>query len=96
MFVFFLSRKLGKEWVESILQHKYARLIDKYNQRLGSDGLWDLILLRIAPIMPFNVLNVLMGVSRIGKTDYVFGTILGLLPSNFLAVYFGDLIVKFL
>lgn len=92
--IFYISRKLGKRWVDSILEHKYAKLIDKYNQKLGSDGFWDLILLRIAPVMPFNILNILMGVSKIRPADYIFGTLIGLLPSNFLSVYFGDVITK--
>lgn len=92
--VFIISRKLGKERVESILEHKYLKPLGKYNERLGSGGAWDLILLRMAPIMPFNVLNILMGVSRIKTGDYIIGTVLGLTPSIIITVYFGDFITK--
>lgn len=92
--VFNTSRKLGKERVEKILTHKYLSPLEKYNKRLESGGFWDLVILRVIPIMPFNVLNILMGVSRIKTENYLLGTIIGLIPSNVLAVYFGDFMAK--
>jgi len=94
--VFYISRKLGKERVESILENKYLRYLSKYNKRLESGGVWDLIILRITPIMPFNALNILMGVSKIKTEEYIIGTIFGLIPSNILTVYFGSFITKIL
>lgn len=91
---FALSRKLGKDWVDNILKNKYLKILDKYNNRLENGGILDLIAWRIAPIMPFNALNILMGVSRIKTREYIIGTLLGLAPSNVLAVYFGTVIVK--
>jgi len=90
---FYISRTLGRNWAESILQHKYFGLAYRYNKRLETGAIWDLIVLRLAP-MPFNVLNILMGISRISIGDYVIGTLLGLIPSNVLVVYFGNLITK--
>jgi uncharacterized membrane protein YdjX (TVP38/TMEM64 family) len=89
---FEISRKLGKEKVENILEHKYFKHLGDYNKRLEEGAIWDLIILRTIPVMPFNVLNVLMGVSRINKKDYTIGTFLGLIPSNLLTVYFGEII----
>lgn len=92
--VFKISRHLGKEWVENILQKKYLRKIGEYNQKLENKGVLDLVVLRILPIMPFNVLNILMGVSRINIQNYMLGNIIGLLPSIIITVYFGNLLVK--
>lgn len=92
--VFNLSRKLGKEWVESILEHKYLKYINEYNKRLERGAVWDLIILRITPIMPLNALNILMGVSRIKTEEYIIGTIIGLVPGNIVVVYFGNVISK--
>ncbi len=94
MIVFFISRTLGKERAESLLEHKYLRLLGDYNNRLETGAIWDLIILRSTPIMPFNVLNILMGVSKIKTLDYAIGTLIGLIPSNILTVYFGDIISK--
>src|SRR3989344_1205044 len=82
--IFHISRKLGKEWTEKILEHKYLRRLNEYNKRLETGPVGDVIILRITPIMPFNALNVLMGISRIKTRDYIIGTIIGLIPSNIL------------
>jgi len=92
--VFEISRKLGQPWVERTLQHKYLKILKKYNERLGSGAIWDLVILRVAPIMPFNILNMLMGVSRIHIKDYAVGTVFGLIPSIILTVYVGVIIAK--
>lgn len=92
--IFIISRKLGKEWVEKILEHGYLRHLNEYNKRLETGAVWDIMLLRMTPIMPFNVLNILMGVSRITTQDYIIGTLLGLIPSNALTVYIGSLVTK--
>lgn len=92
--VFSISRSLGKGHAENLLENKYLKYLDKYNRRLGEDGIWDIIILRNTPIMPFNVLNILMGVSKVKTEDYILGTIIGLTPTNILTVYFGDIISK--
>lgn len=91
---FNISRKLGQEKVENILGHKYLKRLEKYNKKLETGAFWDLVILRALPIMPFNILNIIMGVSRIQISDYILGTIIGLIPSNILAVYFGNLMTK--
>lgn len=93
--LFQISRYLGKNWVEDILQKRYFSHLGEYNKRLESGAIFDLVLFRLMPIMPFNVLNILMGVSRIKIGEYIIGTILGLLPSSILSVFFGDLLLKF-
>lgn len=94
MIVFFSSRSLGKSWVESVLKHKNLKYLEKYNGRLGRDGVLDLIILRAIPIMPFNILNFSMGVSKIKTRNYIIGTLVGLIPSNLFAVYLGTLITR--
>ncbi len=94
LIVFTIGRLLGKEWVEKALQHRYFKYLESYNKRLERGAVWDLIILRAAPVMPFNVLNILMGVSRIKTREYIIGTIIGLLPSNLFAVYAGTFITK--
>lgn len=94
--VFILSRKLGKDGVEKILAHKYLKHLGEYNKRLEKGAVWDLIFLRVIPFMPFNALNILMGVSRIKTRDYIIGTLIGFIPSNVAAVYAGTLLTKFL
>lgn len=94
MLVFYISRKLGKDLTDSALRSKYMKYLEKYNSRLEREGFLDLIVLRAMPIMPFNVLNILMGVSKISTTNYIIGTLIGLVPSNVFAVYLGTFVAK--
>jgi uncharacterized membrane protein YdjX (TVP38/TMEM64 family) len=92
LLVFGISRKLGKEIIDETLKKRHLNLLVKYDKRLERGGIWDLAILRMIPIMPFNVLNLIMGVSKIKTKDYLFGTLLGLIPSIILTVYFGHLL----
>ncbi len=92
MFVFTLSRLLGATFSEKILKHERLKKIGDYNESIREHGLWSLIVLRIMPIMPFNVLNLLMGISKIKTRDYIIGTLIGLAPSNIVTVYFGSFV----
>lgn len=92
--LFTISRLLGKTFVEKILQHRYFKHLENYNKRLEEGAVLDLIILRATPLMPFNVLNILMGVSRIKTGEYIVGTFIGLIPSNIFAVYLGTFITK--
>ena len=90
--LFGISRTLGQSWVDSILRNKYLKPLKKYNARLERGGFADLVILRILPVMPFNVLNILMGVSRMSLSTYITGTIIGLIPSHIVVVYAGNVI----
>ena len=92
MFVFILSRLLGAAFSEKILRNERLKKIGDYNESFREHGLWSLIILRIMPVMPFNVLNLLMGISKIKTRDYILGTLIGLAPSNVITVYFGSFI----
>lgn len=92
--VFYVARNLNKSDVEKILQSKYLKPLEKYNGRLESGGMLDLVFLRLLPIMPFNVLNIIMGVSKINLRNYISGTLIGFLPNNALTIYLGTLAIK--
>jgi uncharacterized membrane protein YdjX (TVP38/TMEM64 family) len=94
IFVFAISRRLGKEQMEKTLASKYLKQLDNYNKKLEKGAILDIIIFRVTPVMPFNGLNILLGVSRVSVRDYIVGTLVGLIPSNILTVYFGDLISK--
>jgi len=93
VFTFFLARILGRSFVGSLLEHKGSLILEKYDGKMRKHGITTVVVLRIMPIMPFNVLNLLMGISKVSFKNYVAGTVVGLIPSNILAVYFGSLVL---
>ncbi len=83
---FLLSRYLFKEAVIAKFgsNKKYKVLL----QIIGTHQVKFVILLRLCPLIPFNVLNYLLGITGIKVTRLLLGN-LGMLPGTVLYVYLG-------
>ncbi len=55
------------------------------------DGFTIVLLARLSPLLPYNVLNYLFGLTAVRLRDYVLGSWLGMLPATLLYVYIGSL-----
>ena len=59
------------------------------DEAIGKDG-WKMVaLLRLSPLLPFNLSNYLYGVTKIGFWPYLAASWVGMLPGTFLYVYLG-------
>lgn len=87
---FVLGRTLARGWVERRLENNpRLRAIDR---AVGEQGLRTVILLRMSPLLPFNLLNYALSLTRVRFRDYVFGSFIGMLPWTFFYVYLGSLV----
>ena len=59
------------------------------------DGFAIVLLARLSPLLPYNVLNYLFGLTAVRFRDYVLGSWLGMLPATVLYVYIGSLTKTF-
>lgn len=73
---FLLSRTLLRGWVE----RRFGGLLGRVNEGLDRGGPLYLIALRLMPVMPFFATNMLMGLTRLRLTAFVWASLLGLLP----------------
>ncbi len=89
---FFISRFFLKEYVIENLYSKYPT-IQKYEARLFSKGIITILILRLIPLFPFNVLNYLLGVTQVTARDYLVGTAIGMIPGTIAYVYFGKALI---
>ncbi len=89
---FVVSRTFGRSWVERKVagDPRFARL----NRAVERRGLRLVILLRLSPILPFNILNYALGLTSIRTRDYVLGSLIGMLPGTILYVYLGSLVTS--
>lgn len=86
---FVLGRTVLRGWAErKVGQSPTARAIDAAVER---DGLKLVLLLRLSPVFPFNVLNYALSLTKISLGRYVFGSAVGMLPGTALYVYLGSL-----
>ena len=83
---FAIGRALGREWIRRIA----SRRLNAINQRLERHGLLAMTVLRLLPIAPFTVVNLVAGASEIRARDYMLGSLFGMTPGIVLMTLFGD------
>ncbi len=71
-----VSRYLLRDWV----QHRFAGQMRTVNDGVSRDGAFYLFALRLMPLFPFFVVNLLAGVTRLGVWRYWWVSQLGMLP----------------
>ena len=83
---FLVARYVAREAIESRIQdnQRFAAI----DRAVGREGLKIVLLLRLSPIFPFNLLNYALGLTGVRFTDYVMASI-GMLPGTLLYIYSG-------
>jgi phospholipase D1/2 len=77
---------LGHDIIQSLAGARIGRL----SRRLAQHGLIAILIVRVVPVAPFSVVNIVAGASHIRLRDYIFGTCLGMLPGLIMMTVFGD------
>jgi uncharacterized membrane protein YdjX (TVP38/TMEM64 family) len=86
---FVLGRTLLRDWAaRKVGSAPKARAIDA---AIGREGFKLVLLLRLSPLFPFNLLNYLLSLSKVRLRDYVVASAIGMLPGTALYVYLGSL-----
>jgi len=83
---FLLSRNFAREAVSRRVRRdaRFAAIDDA----IAAQGRRIVLLLRLSPVFPFNLLNYALGLTRISLPDYLIASI-GILPGTLLYVYTG-------
>ncbi|AHJ28712.1 TVP38/TMEM64 family protein [Nodularia spumigena] len=85
---FLVGRYLARGWVaKKIAGNNKFRAID---EAVGREGLKIVLLTRLSPIFPFNLLNYAYGVTGVSLKDYFLGSV-GMIPGTIMYVYIGSL-----
>jgi len=88
---FWLGRVLG----ERAIRRLAGRRLNELSRRLAQRGIWAVSAVRLVPVAPFAVVNLIAGVSHIRFRDFVVGTALGTLPGVAAATVLGDAIGRY-
>ncbi len=89
---FFLARLLGEETVTRILSTRFKKIF-LYEEKIASRGFQTVLILRLIPIISFNLLNVGFGLTRVSFRNFFWGTLLGIIPGTFATTILGDALV---
>jgi uncharacterized membrane protein YdjX (TVP38/TMEM64 family) len=85
---FLVGRYLARNWVTGkIADQPNFQAIDR---AVAQAGLKIVLLTRLSPVFPFNLLNYAFGVTGVSLKDYVIGSV-GMIPGTIMYVYIGSL-----
>jgi phospholipase D1/2 len=83
---FGIGQGLGRDAIRRLAGKRVNRL----SARLSRRGLLTVIALRIVPVAPFVVVNLVAGASHIRFRDFTLGTLLGLAPGTLALSFFAE------
>jgi uncharacterized membrane protein YdjX (TVP38/TMEM64 family) len=84
---FLVARFIARDRVEAIAKgnDKFRRI----DNAIGKQGAELIFLLRLSPVIPFNISNYLYGLTSVKFWPYVLVSWIGMIPGTFLYVYIG-------
>ena len=89
--MFWMARYLGRERVAAMLE---KRLSSQWRDRLsrleGRSGFVLLIVLRLIPAVPYNLINYAFGLTGMKYPAYILASALGIIPGTFAFINIGD------
>ena len=85
-----LGRRLGHDAVRRFAGQR----INRISKRIAKRGIVAMAIIRLAPIAPFTLINVVAGASHIGLRDYLIGTLIGMTPGILVTVTFVHHLVE--
>ncbi len=82
---FLVARHLLGDW----MQEKYRLPLAAFNEEMRRHGHYYLLTLRVVPVLPFFLVNILAGLTKISLKRFVAMTSLGMLPAVFVYSFAG-------
>ena len=82
---FLLSRYLLHDWVEA----KFGNRLNPIQEGITKNAFSYLLTVRLIPFIPFFVINLVSGLTRVSLVTYVTATAVGIIPASFVFAYAG-------
>ena len=82
---FLVARYLARDWVES----QAGRRTQGIMRSVDADGWKFVAFVRLVPIFPYNVMNYLLGLTRIPFLHYMIATVVFMAPSTIVYTWIG-------
>jgi uncharacterized membrane protein YdjX (TVP38/TMEM64 family) len=83
---FGLGRAVGRDLVRRL----GGRWLNRVSRRLSRRGVLAVVALRLVPVAPFAVVNMVAGASHVRLRDFMIGSLLGLIPGVAALTLLGD------
>jgi len=89
-----LTYALGQGAGRDLVRRYAGKRLNSVSKKLSKRGLLTIVTLRIVPVAPFAVINLVAGASHIRFRDFALGTLVGLLPGLVAIALFADGLVQ--
>ncbi len=89
-----LTYAVGHHVGRDLVRRYAGERLNGISRHLSKRGLRTIIVLRIIPVAPYTVTNLVAGASNIGLREFAIGTLLGLLPGLIAIALFADGLVR--
>jgi phosphatidylserine/phosphatidylglycerophosphate/cardiolipin synthase-like enzyme/uncharacterized membrane protein YdjX (TVP38/TMEM64 family) len=89
LLTFFLGRLVGRQAIE-----RWSSRVHRLSRRLGEKGILAVVTVRVIPIAPFSIVNLIAGATHIRAKDFFVGTVIGELPGLIALSIFVDQITS--
>jgi uncharacterized membrane protein YdjX (TVP38/TMEM64 family) len=86
----FVSRFLLRDWI----QNRFSEKIAKVNEGIDKEGAFYLFTLRLIPIFPFWMINLVMGLTKMSLLKFYWVSQIGMLPGTMVFVNAGKELAK--
>ena len=90
---FLIGRTIARDWVAQRIQG--IKLFKALDRALAKKGFWVVLLTRLSPLFPYNLLNYAYGLTGVKVREYVLGSWIGMAAPTLLYVYVGSLVRNF-
>ena len=87
---YFVGTKMNRQTVRRLARGKLTRM----SQIMRHRGVIAMTAVRLVPLAPFPVVNVVAGAIHLRFRDFMIGSALGILPGTLVATVFGDQLVS--
>jgi uncharacterized membrane protein YdjX (TVP38/TMEM64 family) len=85
---FLVARSIAHDWVARYVARR--RILAAIGRAVETDGFKIVLLTRLSPVFPFNLLNYAYGLTSVPFRTYVLASWLGMLPGTVMYVYLGS------
>jgi uncharacterized membrane protein YdjX (TVP38/TMEM64 family) len=92
----FLTYLVGRRMGPGLLRKIIGPRINKVSRGIAKNGILAVTMVRLMPVAPFTLVNLVAGAIRIPILDYMVGTALGLAPGLLLMTALGDRLLRIL
>ena len=89
--MFLLARYVGRKKVEQMIQNRLSLFWQEKLKGLeGRGGFLLLVILRLIPAVPYNLINYAFGLTGMKFTTYLIGSAIGIVPGTLAFINIGD------